>query len=169
MEAVRTGSQSGGIIEIEVDKGDTFNFEVLCARSDDTMRACFIKKLLCVASSCEDNTSNDLGAGVLSGSAVDVFGQGVFHTSKKVIGSLEVNHLNCTDTFGDSTIPLVLVRDQVVELSEDRAVCVVGVSRICVVIHKWFAHVLTGDHIVEDSEAIASIGVGNVVSEFTDL
>ena len=96
-----------------------------------------------------------------------VLSQGYFNAGKTVVRCLEVDELNSTDTLCDSSITSILVANEAIEEGGDDWIVVIGIiwgRRIC---SQRLARVSSGNHVVEDSEAIFTSRVGHVVTELT--
>ena len=111
---MRTVPQSGSFVPVEVIKLCSFDSEVLCLRTNNASRGSFIEFFLSIFSSSNDQSTYDLGPAVY-----DVVRQGHFHSSKKVVSSLEIVEHDTANSICDSTISTIFVSDQVVEVCYD--------------------------------------------------
>ena len=152
MEAVRARTKSSCFIPIEVEEFDSINSEVLSSRSDDSIRLRDLKGKLGIIGSTNNKSTIDSGR-VVSHAVVD---NTEFHTSKLVVGDLEIMPSNIANFFSDSSISSVLPTGQIVEIGSDNWVLPVRVSRVGVVKHNWLARVLSRNHVVEDTQTVST-------------
>ena len=161
---MRACSETCGIIPVVVVELGVVNAEVLCARCNDAMGTGDVEGLFCVFGAANDHATNDLGPPI-----DDVLGQRELDARQDVVRSLEVVELHRAHALCNGSVSAVLVGDEVVELGEDGRVVGVGIVRVGRVVHHRLARVRPRDQVVEDSETIAPVRVGNVVSKLTKL
>lgn len=91
-----------------------------------------------------------------------------FYTSQAVVGNLKIMEANISDLASYGTIPTILPTCETVEMSSNGWILVVRVRLIVHIVSDWLARVLPWNHIMEDSETIATAGVSMVISELAN-
>mmetsp|Transcript_468 Transcript_468/g.710 ORF Transcript_468/g.710 Transcript_468/m.710 type:complete len:709 (+) Transcript_468:3585-5711(+) len=155
--AVRASRDGSSLVPVVVVELDARHVEVLSTGGADTERRRLVEGLLSVLRFANGETADDLSMAVL----LVVVRARHLHADLEVIGQLEVMPLDSAGTLNNRTIALILVGDQVVVLGGDGRV-VVGVSGVIV---DGAALLLTRDVVVEDTQTVATVRVGNIVFE----
>jgi len=164
MEAMRAGSESSSIIEVHIMEHNTFDRKSIRSWANDSVRTCIFKERLGVFSLTDNK--GVVNTSILT--SVELVGELELDTSQQVVSDLEVSELNCSGSFSDGSVSVVLPAGEAVEVGEDRSVGVVRISFVREVTHNWFARELSRNHVMEDSQTVSSIRVSRVVSEFSD-
>ena len=164
MPAMRAISKCSCIVKVEIVKFGTLNSEPLWTRSNDSMGTCV-----------EDFTFNAIGWFTNNKTTNDLcvliqrykLGLWELHTCQDIICNLEVVELNSASSLCDCSISVILIREKVVELSNDRRIVSEREWDAIFIDRESLAWLFTWNQLMENSEPISSIWVGNVVPEFT--
>ena len=165
---MRASTECSSIIPVVVVELGARDSKVLGTWSADTEGANFVQSFLSVFGLANDQTTNNLGVPMPH----VIISARHLHTDFKVVSSLEVVPFDGTSTLNNCTITLVLVRHkvlvrhEVLVLGRNRWVVVGGISSIVV---DWVALPRAREVVVEYSETVATIRMGNVVIKLAKL
>jgi hypothetical protein len=165
METMRASAQSGRTVEIEVVELDSVNVEILGPGSDNTVWTCPFKLAITIASTLTDNE------GILDSSFVvtNFVCQREFDSCQQIIGNLKIVEYDPSYSFSNCTITVIFPTCKIVEICFVERILPVWISGVACVVNDFLARELSRNHIVEDSQAVSTHGVGMIVSEFADL
>ena len=110
------------------------------------MRRCPVDLVLGIFGSADNEATNYLSVAVNN-----VLSQREFDTSQNVISGLKVVELDGSDTLSDRTVSAIFVRDQVMELGNNRRVVRVRIVWISWIVDHSLARVSSWNQIVENS------------------
>lgn len=159
--AVRAGVETCCLVPVVVVELCARHGEVLSSRCANTDRRYLVKGFFSVFRLANDQTADNLcPTGLLV-----VVSPGHLHANFQVVSGLEVVPLNRTSTLDDGAVALVLVADEVLVLGRDRRV-VVRIGRVIV---DRVALSCSRDVVVEDTETVAAVRVGDIVVELAKL
>ena len=146
MEAMRACTKTSRAVPVEIIKLGALNTEIFRSRRDNSMRGCPVDLVLGIFGSSDNEATNYLSVAVNY-----VLSQREFDTSQNVISGLKVVELDGSDTLGDRTVSAIFVRDQVMELGDNRRVVRVRIVWISWIVDHWLARVSSWNQIVENS------------------
>ena len=89
-------------------------------------------------------------------------------TSQDVVSNFEVVELYDSNFLSNGGISAVFPSSEIIEIGNDVWIGLVWVSEICVVSNDRFAREFSRNHIMEDSQAVSSVRMTRVVSEFSN-
>ena len=163
MEAMGAGAKSGCIIPIKIVEVNILDVEVFLSRSDDSMGTHYIKDIVSIVRSTNDQGPVDLR--ILS----DHFScQREFNTCEDIVGNLHVIEVDISYSLSDGTVSVVFPTNKVIKIGSDWRILPVRVRWVSVIESERLTWVSPRNHVMEYSKTISAHRVSSIPCKLSD-